>query len=707
MYTIAVVLAYLAGMGHGRRMQSSKRSRSCQHEDCQKLPKVSDTDLRLLSSSAMSRFILPSDAAAAYNLPLPRAGFQNSHQFHRDPGFSQYARTMNAPHMINRKTRRAAAKKPKQKRPKRTFDEALAKRALGIKEPDIIFKEAPVEQPRIVVQDSAPKKKNVKLEIPTSLSKNAPIIEAMGQGERIPPGTPVQVDFTLTRTDTAEVVDTTEGKEPLTFVCGQQEVFAALDTTVRSMEVGETWEVPLSAEESCFGVRDPEKVFDVPASALTCEGLRQGVTLTIQTPKGPQTAYVVGMTEEQVTLDINHPLAGIPLTLKVTVLNIDTPSADSGGHGHAQAKMLTKSRSERLEKLGAAQEGVGMCAVCCRPATITCSKCNHVLYCSPKCQQRHWDGLGYKETCHLDNRDFQLDQLSPPAPIGAVDLSAVNPEMFSEYRSDEGFPIVLRGVLGAASKSTWDLDSVVKSFGGDTEVDTRFYRGVAKTPGRWADVGFCDASRTPVGQFAALIRNGEAQKVDAYVNCDLVGTPAGSSHLGQILKDRLCEIGEKTGLRPTDALGEQINIWWGPPGHTEPLHCDANDGTLLQLRGRKKVILFPASEWLNLYPFPTSTSMSWAWSRVCLQDVDVKTFPNLRQALPKRCEVILEEGDALFIPACWAHQIEGLQEEGDSAQSAQHVLSVNRFWKTSVDRSTRWLPVDVKVQYKGQFPNGM
>ena len=45
-------------------------------------------------------------------------------------------------------------------------------------------------------------------------------------------------------------------------------------------------------------------------------------------------------------------------------------------------------------------------------------------------------------------------------------------------------------------------------------------------------------------------------------------------------------------------------MWWGPAGHTEPLHMDCCDGTLLQLRGRKRVVLFPARCWAGLRPFP-------------------------------------------------------------------------------------------------------
>lgn len=512
-------------------------------------------------------------------------------------------------------------------------------------------------------------------------------------------GMQVQVDFTLACTDTGEILDTTEGSQPLSFVCGQKQAFPGLDMAVQSMAVGETRKLPLTGEEG-FGDYDAAKVSDIPVKYLP-EGAQVGAKLQLQGAQGLHQARIIEMNDTLAILDFNHPLAGLPLTLTVTIISCEkSPVTSSQWQGQA-----VKPRIERIEKLKSLTSGV-ICAVCCEPATLCCSKCNHVLYCSKECLQRHWECLGHSETCHLANHDFQLNKSEPSASIGAVEMSTLRPELFQEYSSQEGQPVIVRGILGrGACESDWDLDSVVESFGSGTKFDIRFYRGVATTPHKWTDVGYCDSTRTTVEGFAKMIRSGLAQEHDAYVNSDLVGTAAESSRLGQILRDSLAKIREHTGLRPTTTLGDQLNIWWGAPGHTEPLHCDANDGTLLQLRGRKKVILFPASDWLNLYPFPTSAKMSWAWSRISLQDVDVQSYPDFRKSLPRRREVILEEGDALFIPACWAHQVTGL---GDGSRSdSQHVLSVNRFWKTSIDRTTRWLPAAVGDIFRQSFPNGM
>ena len=54
---------------------------------------------------------------------------------------------------------------------------------------------------------------------------------------------------------------------------------------------------------------------------------------------------------------------------------------------------------------------------------------------------------------------------------------------------------------------------------------------------------------------------------------------------------------------------------------------------------------------------------------------DLLRFPNLRRALAHKRVVELGEGDVLFIPGCWAHEISGIDGGSDD-----HIFSCNRFW---------------------------
>ena len=177
------------------------------------------------------------------------------------------------------------------------------------------------------------------------------------------------------------------------------------------------------------------------------------------------------------------------------------------------------------------------------------------------------------------------------------------------------------------------------------------------------------------------IASGLAAAEDCYVQSDIRDTQAGHE-LAPVLQ----RLGDATGLRLHSQYGPLVNMWWGPCGHVEPLHMDVTDGTLCQLRGRKRVVLFPPESWQDLSPFPpTQHGMSWAFSQVSLPQPDFVEHPRLRTALNHRMEVVLEPGEVLYIPACAAHEIGG-------DHGTDHVLSVNRFWHTPAPRVLPHLP---------------
>jgi hypothetical protein len=117
-------------------------------------------------------------------------------------------------------------------------------------------------------------------------------------------------------------------------------------------------------------------------------------------------------------------------------------------------------------------------------------------------------------------------------------------------------------------------------------------------------------------------------------------------------------------------------LWWGPGGHTEPLHFDSGDGTLAQLHGTKRVVLFPPSQTRNLYPFPLHRRGIAPWiSQVYPDRPDFDRFPRLKTALPHRMDITLAAGEMLFIPANWWHEVSALSED--------YICSINRFWKVA------------------------
>jgi len=271
-------------------------------------------------------------------------------------------------------------------------------------------------------------------------------------------------------------------------------------------------------------------------------------------------------------------------------------------------------------------------------------------------------------------------------PVPRVNISAMSPQVFEKQFRACSRPVIIEGAL---PKEEWRLERFVALLGADTEIGCRIHGndGHALAPERWRHKKSHakHVVQTTARKFADSIASGVAAAEDCYVQSDIRNSEA-----GQRLGAALAAVGAATGLRLHEEYGAIINAWWGPPGHTEPLHIDVTDGTLCQLRGSKEVALFPAAAWADLYPFPVSGGMSWAFSEAAgLERPDFERHPRLRAALRSRMQVMLRPGDVLYIPACCAHEIRGLADDG-----VEHVLSVNRFWRTHHSRVTPHLPAD-------------
>jgi len=99
------------------------------------------------------------------------------------------------------------------------------------------------------------------------------------------------------------------------------------------------------------------------------------------------------------------------------------------------------------------------------------------------------------------------------------------------------------------------------------------------------------------------------------------------------------------------------------PGLQLWTHYDTCDNILVQVRGRKRIVFFPPWEALNLYLDGDKSLV------LDIDNPDLSIYPNFQKV--ERYEAVLEEGDIVFIPALWFHNVIALNFS----------ISVNVFWK--------------------------
>ncbi|MDZ7801264.1 MAG: peptidylprolyl isomerase [Trueperaceae bacterium] len=136
-------------------------------------------------------------------------------------------------------------------------------------------------------------------------------------------GDTVQIHYTG-KLDDGTVFDSSEGRDPLTITIGEGQVIPGFERAVAGMTEGEQKEARLEVEEAYGEPRDDLRL-DVPREQLPDDlEVDIGTPLQLNQPDGtPVPVTVAALSEETVTLDANHPLAGQPLVFDLTLVAIE------------------------------------------------------------------------------------------------------------------------------------------------------------------------------------------------------------------------------------------------------------------------------------------------------------------------------------------------------------------------------------------------
>lgn len=140
-------------------------------------------------------------------------------------------------------------------------------------------------------------------------------------------GSVVSFEYTISD-DNGKVIDSSRGREPVTYTHGQQQIIPGLERNLSGMEINEEKNVRLPPEEA-FGPVDPDGFQEVPKANIPVEDLKVGTTVQVRGQQGEDLDLRVHeIKKETVVLDLNHPLAGKTLNFGVKVLDIQPGEAE-------------------------------------------------------------------------------------------------------------------------------------------------------------------------------------------------------------------------------------------------------------------------------------------------------------------------------------------------------------------------------------------
>ena len=141
--------------------------------------------------------------------------------------------------------------------------------------------------------------------------------------------------FHYTLTDAAgKVIDSSDGREPLTYLHGSGNIVPGLEKEMSGKQQGDVFNVVVAPEEG-YGMPNPMMIQVVPREAFQgVDTLEVGMEFQAQTPQGPMSVAIAKIDGDEVTVDGNHPLAGQTLHFAIEVTDVRDASLEELTHGH-------------------------------------------------------------------------------------------------------------------------------------------------------------------------------------------------------------------------------------------------------------------------------------------------------------------------------------------------------------------------------------
>ena len=141
------------------------------------------------------------------------------------------------------------------------------------------------------------------------------------------------IEYVLTN-EHGEQIDASNGN-PLAYLHGHDNLIPGLETELEGKAVGDKFTANIPTAQA-YGERVDALVQTVPSSMFQgVEELEVGMRFEAQSEQGMHSVEITNIEGDQVTVDGNHPLAGLDLTFEVEVVGLRDATPDEIEHGHA------------------------------------------------------------------------------------------------------------------------------------------------------------------------------------------------------------------------------------------------------------------------------------------------------------------------------------------------------------------------------------
>jgi FKBP-type peptidyl-prolyl cis-trans isomerase SlyD len=143
----------------------------------------------------------------------------------------------------------------------------------------------------------------------------------------------ISFHYTLTSTE-GEVLDSSTGKPAFSFLTGSRQIIPGLEKEMILLKKGDKKKISVVAAEA-YGQQNPELVVKVSPKDLPAQNIQVGDRFKGGAEEHAPIFRVIEITDQEITLDANHPMAGKDLHFDVEITDVRDASEEELQHGHA------------------------------------------------------------------------------------------------------------------------------------------------------------------------------------------------------------------------------------------------------------------------------------------------------------------------------------------------------------------------------------
>ena len=143
----------------------------------------------------------------------------------------------------------------------------------------------------------------------------------------------VSIHYTLTNDD-GEVLDSSIGDEALVFLQGSGNIISGLENAMVGKVVGDKFNVRIAPEDA-YGELMEDMIQVISRDMFEgIDDIEVGMQFHADVSSGSGIVTVVSIDDDKITIDGNHPLAGLALTFDVEVIDVRPATKEETSHGH-------------------------------------------------------------------------------------------------------------------------------------------------------------------------------------------------------------------------------------------------------------------------------------------------------------------------------------------------------------------------------------